>query len=109
MLSFLSTRSFLSSQFYLIISKPLIESNAQVYMILSFALVMGGVFGFIFGVLDVEDSTSYQIKLALLREEHYCYPIGAFLGAIAGFMNEYIRLWEIENLSLAHAEFDDDI
>ena len=45
---------------------------------------MGAIFGFIFGVMDVEDEVAYQIKLALLKEEHYCYPIGALLGALAG-------------------------
>ncbi len=27
----------------------------------------------------------------LLREEHYCYPVGAALGGLAGFGNEYLR------------------
>merc|ERR1712048_86749 len=73
------------------IAKPFVESASQVYVVLATALVMGAVFGLIFGVMDVEDEVSYQIRLALLREERYCYPVGAILGCVVGFTNEYIR------------------
>merc|ERR1712232_637825 len=73
------------------IAKPFVESASQVYMVLTTSLIMGAVFGLIFGVMDVEDEVSYQIRLALLREERYCYPVGAILGGVVGFMNEYIR------------------
>merc|ERR1739840_83845 len=73
------------------IAKPFVESAAQVYMVLATALVMGGLFGLVFGIMDVEDEVSYQIRLALLREERYCYPVGAVLGGAVGFANEYIR------------------
>merc|ERR1712045_651372 len=73
------------------VAKPFVESAAQVYMVLITALIMGGLFGLIFGVMDVEDEVSYQIRLALLREERYCYPVGAVLGGAVGFANEYIR------------------
>jgi len=90
------------------IAKPLVESTSQVYAVLMVALVMGGIFGFIFGVMDVEDEVSYQIRLALLREEHYCYPIGAVLGGVAGFANEYLA--EKENrYHSTNPEFDDEI
>ncbi|CEL92515.1 unnamed protein product [Vitrella brassicaformis CCMP3155] len=90
-------------------AKPLVESKSQVMLVLSIALVMGGLFGFIFGVMDVEDEVAYQIRLALLREEHYCYPIGALLGGLAGFGNEYLRQQEEGYLKLNHTEFDEDI
>merc|ERR1719251_469814 len=73
------------------IAKPFVESASQVYMVLVTALVMGGLFGLVFGIMDVEDEVSYQIRLALLREERYCYPVGAILGGLVGFGNEYIR------------------
>eukprot|EP00405_Crypthecodinium_cohnii_P009235 CAMPEP_0206425640 /NCGR_PEP_ID=MMETSP0324_2-20121206/3908_1 /ASSEMBLY_ACC=CAM_ASM_000836 /TAXON_ID=2866 /ORGANISM="Crypthecodinium cohnii, Strain Seligo" /LENGTH=228 /DNA_ID=CAMNT_0053890453 /DNA_START=58 /DNA_END=740 /DNA_ORIENTATION=+ len=73
------------------VAKPFVESASQVHMVLGAALAMGALFGFIFGVLDVEDEVSYQIRLALLREERYCYPVGAILGGAVGFTNEYIR------------------
>merc|ERR1712129_641312 len=35
------------------IAKPFVESAAQVYMVLTTALIMGGLFGLIFGIMDV--------------------------------------------------------
>ena len=32
---------------------------------------MGAVFGTIFGIMDVEDASRYQLRLALLKEEKY--------------------------------------
>lgn len=91
------------------IAKPMVESASQVYLVLMVALVMGGTFGtFIFGAMDVEDEVSYQIRLALLREEHYCYPLGAVLGGAAGFGNEYLREQE-DNYQNFAVEFDDEI
>eukprot|EP00933_Yihiella_yeosuensis_P005778 TRINITY_DN110366_c0_g1_i1.p1 TRINITY_DN110366_c0_g1~~TRINITY_DN110366_c0_g1_i1.p1 ORF type:complete len:242 (+),score=37.62 TRINITY_DN110366_c0_g1_i1:96-821(+) len=92
------------------VAKPFVESASQVYMVLACALVMGGLFGLIFGVMDVEDELSYQIRLALLREEKYCYPVGALLGGIVGFGNEYIRVQEERfGSSAMPVGFDDDI
>lgn len=81
----------------------------QVYMVLVASLIMGAAFGLVFGVMDVEDELSYQIRLALLREEHYCYPVGALLGGAIGFANEYIREEE-ERRGSAHTKgYDEDI
>jgi len=91
------------------VAKPFVESAAQVYMVLATALVMGGLFGLIFGCMDVEDEVSYQIRLALLREERYCYPVGAILGGLVGFMNEYIREEEERCGSALPNGFDEDI
>merc|ERR1711879_771570 len=88
------------------IAKPFVESASQVYMVLTTSLIMGALFGLIFGVMDVEDEVSYQIRLALLREERYCYPVGAILGGIVGFANEYIRE-EQENCSNMPNGFDE--
>ncbi|KAF4674545.1 hypothetical protein FOL47_009071 [Perkinsus chesapeaki] len=92
-----------------VVARPLVESTSQVYLVLFIALIMGGTFGFIFGVMDVEDEVQYQVRLALLREEHYCYPIGALLGGIGGFGNEYLRQQSDEYTALQNTEFDDDI
>lgn len=88
------------------IAKPLVESTSQVYSVLMLALVMGGIFGFVFGMMDVEDEVSYQMDLSLKREESYCYPIGAVLGCAGGVMNEYFR----KQAELAmKTEWDEDI
>ncbi|EER16923.1 conserved hypothetical protein, partial [Perkinsus marinus ATCC 50983] len=58
-----------------VVARPLVESTSQVYLVtllsscscsgkvqqvLFVALLMGGTFGFIFGVMDVEDEVQYQ-------------------------------------------------
>merc|ERR1712083_784455 len=73
------------------IAKPMVESSQQVYLVLVVSLAMGAVFGFTFGFLDVEDEQMYHIRIAMMREEHYCYPVGILLGAGAGFGNEFYR------------------
>merc|ERR1719453_1974185 len=53
------------------IAKPVVESSQQVYLVLVVSLAMGVIFGFTFGLLDVEDEQVYHIRIALLREERY--------------------------------------
>jgi hypothetical protein len=91
------------------IARPVVESSHQVYLIMTIAMVMGATFGFIFGVMDIEDEIQYQVRLALLKEERTCIPIGAILGAVAGFGNEYIRQKSDEYAAVATSGFDDDI
>lgn len=90
------------------LARPLVESQNQIYLILCVAFVMGGIFGCIFGFMDVPDQTLYRTRLLLLKAEHTCYQIGAVLGGIAGFGNEYLRAIEV-SYSPVSLEFDDDI
>ena len=89
----------------------MVESTQQVYLVLMISLAMGAVFGFTFGMLDVGDEQGQFIKIALMREEHYCYPVGMFLGAVGGFGNEYLRQKEDYSSysGVGQSEFDDDI
>jgi len=93
------------------VAKPIVESSQQVYLVLVTSLAMGVVFGFTFGLLDVEDEQVYHIRVALMREEHYCYPMGLVLGGLAGFGNEYYRQKDDYSLysGVAQTEFDEDI
>merc|ERR1712060_10354 len=93
------------------VAKPIVESAQQVYLVLIVSLAMGVVFGFTFGMLDVEDEQVYHIKVALMREEHYCLPMGILLGAASGFGNEYFRQTDdyATYQGLAQTEFDEDI
>lgn len=91
------------------LARPLVESKSQVYLVLGISLVKGALFGFIFGIMDVEDEVAYHIRLALLREEHYCYPIGGILGAMAGFGNEYLRQKENARNRKRFGEFNEEI
>eukprot|EP00455_Lapot_gusevi_P020193 TRINITY_DN2145_c0_g1_i2.p2 TRINITY_DN2145_c0_g1~~TRINITY_DN2145_c0_g1_i2.p2 ORF type:complete len:237 (+),score=59.26 TRINITY_DN2145_c0_g1_i2:74-784(+) len=91
-------------------TKPLIETETQVYLLAASALAMGSVFGLIFGLLDVEDEKLGSLRVALLREQSICYPIGVVLGGLAACANQYLR----ENASeyrfdpLASDELDDE-
>ena len=69
---------------------------------------LGFGFWFSFGLLDAPHAPQYQMKLKFLQTEHYCYPIGAVIGALAGFGNEYLRQIEVQYSPIA-VEFDDDI
>lgn len=86
-----------------------VESTIQVSLIVGAALVMGSIFGFMFGLLDVPNEISYHVRLSLIKEEQICYPIGGALGAMAGFANEYLRNQEEGYLQLKRAEYDADI
>lgn len=55
---------------------PFISTPLQFYLLTSISVLMGLLFGLIFGLMDIEDSSRYQIRLALMREETWCYPIG---------------------------------
>lgn len=66
----------------------------------------GCIFGTIFGIMDVEDEVSYQLGLALKREESYCYPIGGVLGFAGGVWNEYARARAEATLK---TDWDEDI
>merc|ERR1712136_23327 len=103
--------NYLTGFFQASIAKPIVESSQQVYLVLMVSVAMGVVFGFTFGLLDVEDEHLYHIRVALMREEHYCYPMGVILGAFAGFGNEYFRQKDDYAMypSLATTEFDEDI
>lgn len=72
-------------------SKPLVETEAQVYLVVVTAVSMGFVFGLVFGMLDVEDEALSHLRVALMREESICYPIGAVVGGIAAALNQYMR------------------
>eukprot|EP00462_Mataza_sp_D1_P006174 CAMPEP_0175121682 /NCGR_PEP_ID=MMETSP0087-20121206/1300_1 /TAXON_ID=136419 /ORGANISM="Unknown Unknown, Strain D1" /LENGTH=74 /DNA_ID=CAMNT_0016403243 /DNA_START=407 /DNA_END=631 /DNA_ORIENTATION=- len=52
---------------------------------------MGFAFGYIFGLLDVEDEKFSHIKIALMKEESLCYPIGAVVGGVASSLNQHWR------------------
>jgi hypothetical protein len=68
-------------------STPLIESPAQVNLILVTTMLMGAAFGLIFGLRDVEDQRGLALRDALIQEEKHCVPIGATLGGGAGIVN----------------------
>eukprot|EP00462_Mataza_sp_D1_P000801 CAMPEP_0175092654 /NCGR_PEP_ID=MMETSP0086_2-20121207/2578_1 /TAXON_ID=136419 /ORGANISM="Unknown Unknown, Strain D1" /LENGTH=94 /DNA_ID=CAMNT_0016365531 /DNA_START=464 /DNA_END=748 /DNA_ORIENTATION=- len=87
-------------------TKPLVETETQVYLVVTSAILMGFSFGLVFGILDVEDEKASNIKLAMMREENICYPIGAIFGAIATVVNQQLRE---DNGDYAFDPLDDDV
>ncbi|KAK2197157.1 hypothetical protein BdWA1_000156 [Babesia duncani] len=74
--------NYVISMFETSVARPLVESRSQVNLILAIALAMGGFFGFAFGIMDIDDEVEYHIKLALIKEESYTWPIGMVLGSL---------------------------
>jgi hypothetical protein len=101
--------NYMGGFFQLSFARPIIESPSQVFLVLASSLTMGGLFGFIFGLMDVEDQTQYTLQLVLMKEQHYCYPIGIAIGGIAGWASEILRAKGEEYSGLAGTEFDEDI
>jgi len=92
------------------VARPLVESTTQVYLVLCCSIVMGAIFGITFGLVGVMDEHDYMIQIALMQEQHYCYPVGTIVGALAGSGNEYIRQQQDYSYQkFGDTEFDDDI
>eukprot|EP00163_Fabomonas_tropica_P018959 TRINITY_DN3336_c0_g1_i1.p1 TRINITY_DN3336_c0_g1~~TRINITY_DN3336_c0_g1_i1.p1 ORF type:complete len:233 (-),score=29.23 TRINITY_DN3336_c0_g1_i1:183-881(-) len=69
--------------------KPIIGTPLQIYIVLGASLIMGLIFGFIFGTLDVEDDNRARTKLA--EDRDFTIPLGAIVGGIVGFVNQWLR------------------
>ena len=82
-----------------------VDNSEQILAVMGFSVLMGGVFGVIFGVMDIEDEIKYHDKLSLMKEELYCYPIGASIGFLCGCINDYLQRQYIKQLET----FDDEI
>ena len=61
------------------------------YLVAATAVIMGSLYGFIFGILDLEDANMYKLAMLAMKDESYCYPIGLLIGGIAGVVNELMR------------------
>lgn len=103
--------NYLFDFFQVSVAKPIVESTEQVFLVLCISLAMGMDFGLTFGVLDIEDQDKYHVRMALMKEEHYCCPAGIILGAIGGFGIEFYRQQEDPYLGSGsiQSDFDEDI
>ena len=72
-------------------SRPIIESNQQLYLIVASSTLMGFLYGLIFGILGIEDADLYRLAVATMKENSYSYPIGISIGGITGVLNEIMR------------------
>lgn len=69
----------------------IVESQDQIISILINCFTTGGIYGFIFSFLDIEDRLIYEIPNYFFFEERLCVPIGIVSGVIGGFVNEVLR------------------
>lgn len=90
--------------------RPLVESELQVMLVIVSSMLMGVVFGFIFGYEDVEDAARRRDHLVFMRTESICYPIGAVIGAASAVANHYLgeKAEEHRFDPLRDTEFDDE-
>jgi len=72
-------------------SKSIVDTPYQLYSLVILSLLMGAIYGFIFGSMDIEDANKFTVKMLLLKEEGYCFYIGIILGAVGGIVNEFFR------------------
>jgi len=70
-------------------SNPLIGTPKQIYILFVGAIVMGALFGIMFGTIDVENDTPSHAKFK--ANLLYSIPVGAGIGGLLGFINEWIR------------------
>jgi len=70
-------------------ANPLIGSKTQIYVIFAGSIVMGAVFGILFGSIDVEndDARHSRFKENLI----WSIPLGGIVGGLLGFINQWIR------------------
>jgi len=68
---------------------PLISNRKQVIIIFSGAIFLGSIFGILFGSIDVEDDDSRRSKLK--ENLIWSIPIGAIIGGLISFLNQWMR------------------
>jgi len=68
---------------------PIFHTNAQIYLVVIAAVVMGAVEGLIFGMLDAEDDLYLHDQF--LRTRQTCVPLGGITGALVGVLNQMFR------------------
>jgi hypothetical protein len=71
-------------------SNPLIATKKQVFLIFSGSILMGAIFGILFGVIDVEDDPSRN-RTRFKENLLWSIQIGAVIGGLFGFVNQWLR------------------
>ena len=77
----------------------LVETAGQINLLLFVSAFLGCVFGFVFGLLDIEDKRGAELRHVLLADElYFCYPVGILAGSLTGWVNNKLREDEEEKL-----------
>lgn len=78
-------------------AQAIIETEAQINLLLVMSVIMGTGYGLLFGLLDVGGDVELAKHPASLlskqmgREELFCIPFGIVCGGIGAGLNEYLR------------------
>jgi len=70
-------------------NNPLIGSKKQIFIIFAGSIIMGAIFGVLFGVIDVENDDPQHTKFK--ENLIWSIPLGGILGGVLGFINQFIR------------------
>jgi len=68
---------------------PIVSTPMQVWALMAVGLVSGACYGYLFGVIDVEDDDEFHDRWK--EQEMVCIPLGLLLGGIAGYTNDRYR------------------
>jgi len=72
--------------------RPFVQSVAHVQLLTLTAVICGLYYGWVFGMLDLEDVNRTSLELFLQKESFYCYPMAAGLGGLSAFILHYKSL-----------------
>ncbi len=74
-----------------VFARPLIECPRQIYVLTMASVLMGAMYGLLFGMLDVSEANIYRLALVQLSGKAHRFQIGMALGAVAGIASEVMR------------------
>ena len=76
-------------------SKLLVRAEWQLRVVAITSVVTGGMYGYIFGILDIEDAlgrSPERFRAALHSEAKICYPVGMGSGALAAIIARLLEM-----------------
>lgn len=68
---------------------PIVSTPMQVWSLMAVGLISGACYGYLFGMIDVEDDDEFNDRFR--EQEMVCVPLGIILGGVAGFTNDRFR------------------
>jgi hypothetical protein len=85
------------------ISRAFVQSPTQVYIVLTSSCLMGAIFGFSFGLLDVEDDNYRHFRFD--KDQMISTIIGCTIGCVVGFLNQYVKA-NTDDTGMSHSVLD---
>ncbi|KAK6590458.1 hypothetical protein RS030_152319 [Cryptosporidium xiaoi] len=87
----------------------LINSKAQIVFVVCSSLLIGVIFGFLFGLVEDSHEQIHYINISMMKQKYYCYVIGIFVGAFCGFGNEVIRMSDKSYMVVGKTVYDSEV